>query len=448
MKLLAEMKDFVFRTFVNLITFGYERVFHEQMSDGVKKFFKNLSYVGLGTIIATIFSFTFNILAGRILGPSGYGEFTLVQSVAMFLYIPMILGFATAMVKYNAEKEDYNRQRSIISTTYFLVFVFTIGSIFVYYLFSAQISKIFSVSVGIFYLSVIFAVLFVFYVLTTSTLKGLHEMKKYAIFQPIYGIILLSAFLIFVLINFISFEAMVFSMYLAYGITGIALLILFLRKYLKFEFNKSWVNTLTKYGMFATIGGVSFTFYTNIDKILINKYMTIADVGIYMAYYFASINVLALFSGIFITVFFPVASKYKNKAVIINRMNRFVPYLVCVGTPFVFLCEFVILNLYGGKYPIDFLLMLLFAVTSVLVAWYGIYAWLFNSKGVRGVKLTILGTATIAIINVLLNIYLIPRLGLFGAIGSTTIAFTVGICYLSLVKGEIRGKQNNEKIHS
>lgn len=439
MKWIVGIKDFIFRTFVNLITFGYERIFHEQMSDEVKKFIKNLSYVGFGTIIATIFSFPFNILGGRILGPSGYGEFTLVQSVAMFLYIPMLLGFNTAMIKYNAEKEDYNRQQSIISTTFILVFVLTVGSIFLYYIFSSQISKIFSVSVGIFYLSVIFAVLFVFYTLTTSTLRGLHEMKKYATFQPIYSIILLSAFLIFVFINFISSEAMIFSMYLAYGVTGIVLLILFLRKYLKFEFNKSWVNTLTKYGMFATIGGVSFTFYTNIDKILINKYMTIADVGIYMAYYFASINVLGLFSGILIAVFFPVASKYKNKAVIINRMNRFVPYLVCVGTPFVFLCQFVILNLYGGKYPIDFLLMLLFAVTSILVAWYGIYMWLFNSEGVRGVKLTILGTVTITIINVLLNIYLIPRFGLFGAIGSTTTAFAVGICYLSLIKGKIDG---------
>lgn len=439
MKLLVEMKDFIFRTFINLITFSYERIFHEKMSDEVKNFFKNLFYVGLGTIIATIFSFAFNILGGRILRPSGYGEFALVQSVAMFLYIPMILGFGTAMIKYNAEKEDYNRQHTIISTTYILVFIFTIVSIFVYSLFPFQISNLFSVSEEFFYLAVVFAVLFVFYTLTTSTLRGLHEMKKYAIFQPIYSIILLSAFLVFVFINFISFESMVFSMYFAYGITGIALLILFLRKYLKFEFNKSWVNTLTKYGLFATIGGVSFTFYTNIDKILINKYMTIADVGIYMAYYFASINVLGLFYGILITVFFPVVSKYKNKEVIINRMNRFVPYLVCVGTPFVFLCEFVILNLYGEKYPIDFLLMLLFAVTSILVAWYGIYVWLFSSEGVRGVKLTILGTATIAIINVLLNIYLIPRFGLFGAIGSTTIAFAVGICYLSLLKGEICG---------
>ena len=191
------MKDFIFRIFIKIITFSYERIFHEKMSDEVKKFFKNLSYVGFGAIIATIFSFTFNILAGRILGPSGYGEFTLVQSVTMFLYIPMLMGFSTAMIKYNSEKEEYNRQRSIISTTYILIFIFTIVSIIIYYLFQSQISNIFSVSEEFIYLAVVFAVLFVFYTLTTSTLRGLHEMKKYAIFQPIYSIIFLSSFLIF-----------------------------------------------------------------------------------------------------------------------------------------------------------------------------------------------------------------------------------------------------------
>ena len=123
------MKDFISKMFINFVTFFYERIFHDKMSDDVRKFFKNLLYVGLGTIVAMIFSFVFNIFAGRILGPSGYGEFTLVQSVAMFLYIPMLLGFNTAMVKFNSEREDLKRQRSIISTTYILVFIFMVVSI-------------------------------------------------------------------------------------------------------------------------------------------------------------------------------------------------------------------------------------------------------------------------------------------------------------------------------
>ena len=81
-----------------LINIVYRKIFHEEISSEVEKFIKNLSYVGIGTIIASIFSFSYNILAGRWLGPSEYGTFTLIQSVAMFLYIPMLLGFHTAMV--------------------------------------------------------------------------------------------------------------------------------------------------------------------------------------------------------------------------------------------------------------------------------------------------------------------------------------------------------------
>ena len=194
------MKELISKIFITVFTFVYEKIFHEKISKEVKKFVKNLSYVAFGTIIATVFSFAFTILAGRILGPSEYGQFALVESVAMFLYIPMLLGFGTALIKYNSEKEALKRQQKIISTAYFLIFIFTVVSIVIYYLFSSQISAVFSIPIGLFYLSVIFATLFVVYRLTTGTLRSLHEMKKYAIFQPTYSIILLASFLIFIFI--------------------------------------------------------------------------------------------------------------------------------------------------------------------------------------------------------------------------------------------------------
>ena len=117
-----------------LINIVYRKIFHEEVSFEVEKFIKNLSYVGIGTVIASVFSFTYNVLAGRWLGPSEYGTFTLVQSVAMFLYIPMLLGFHTAMIKYNAEKDDILRQRCIISTTYILVLLFTVVSLLAYFI--------------------------------------------------------------------------------------------------------------------------------------------------------------------------------------------------------------------------------------------------------------------------------------------------------------------------
>ena len=440
---LNEVKKYIIALFFRFVVAVYERIFREKMSGDVAHFLKNLYYVGIGTIVATIFSFSFNIFGARILGPTGYGTFTLIQSISMFLHIPMVFGLSTALVKYNSEKEDFNKQRCIISTTYIMVFISIVISLFFYYLFSTQISNVFSIPKEIFYASVIMAFLFVFYTLTINAIRSLHKMKMLSVLQPIFSIVLLVSFLIFISMNFISFNSMIFSMYLAYGITG-GFISLLIRKYLRFTFNPPIAKILTKYGIFALFSSISFTLVTNIDKIFINKYMYVEDVAIYNSYYYASINIIGLFFGIFITVFFPTISKYKDKTVILKRVNKFIPYLIILGLPFILICEFIILNLYGEGYPIYFPMMLIFAITSILVTWYGIYAWIFNSQGDKGVKFTLFGTGTIAITNILLNIYLIPHHGLYGAIVATASAYCTGIFLLYIRRGNVLTKNHLE----
>jgi len=91
--------------------------------------------------------------------------------------------------------------------------------------------------------------------------------------------------------------------------------------------------------------------------------------------------------------------------------------------------EYAILRLFGEDYPIQLPLMLIFAVAAILVTWYGVYAWFFNSEGIEGAKLTVSGTLIIAIANIILNAILIPQIGLYGAIGATALAFALGLCY-------------------
>ncbi|WP_220682198.1 oligosaccharide flippase family protein [Methanofollis formosanus] len=399
------------------------------MGEEVIKFVRNVSYVGLGTMLSSIFSFSYNLIAGRVLGPSGYGNFTLVQSIAMFLYIPMLLGLNSAMIKYCAESRDQYQQRKIMSTTYSVVICLTIVSVMLYDIFKHHIAVIFSVDQEIIELSIIFAVIFVFYTLTTSSLCSLHLMKDYAIFQPMYGITLLSVFLFFIHIQFNSFKTMVYANCLAYGIVGSIIVLIFLKKYLAFTIDRSCFSTLWKYSSVVVIGGLSFTLYTNIDRIIINYYMDVESVGIYGIYYYASFTLLTLVSGIFITVFFPTASKSHDKRSLYDKLNKTVPYLMIFGTPITLIGEYTILRLFGEGYPIQLPLMLIFAIAAMLVTWYGIYAWFFSSEGIEGSKLTVSGTLIIAIANIILNIMLIPQIGLYGAIGATALAFALGLYY-------------------
>lgn len=424
------MKKFIKESLVNI----YEKVFREKITAGTKLFIKNLGYIITGFGISALCIFVFQIIVGRILGPAEYGKYVLVDSMAIFLYILMILGLSTAAVKYTAEKGDYQRQRKIISTSYLMVFVLSLISIFFLFIFSPQLSKLFSISLLIFRLAIIFAFFYALYTLATNTLRGLHQMAKLSIFRAGYGFLVLIVFGIFILTKHISFLAAVFSICFAYLVVFI-LITINLRQYLSLEFDKFWADELFRYGIYAVIGGACLVLLPALSKILVNRYLTTTDVGIYNAYYFSSIAVVIFLSTMFITVFFPTASKYQQKKPIFKKIKQLLPYLFLGGIPAFFGIEWIILTLYGAKYPINYPLMLLFVLTSILIAIHSLYNWLFCSEGVLGVKLVTAVFIFIALINILFSVYLIPIFALYGAIFSLGIAYMVGIiCLLFLQK--------------
>jgi O-antigen/teichoic acid export membrane protein len=430
-----DLKAFVLRV-INTI---YVRVFREEMTNDIKTFLKNFIYIGVGMALSTIFSTIFSIFGGRILGPEEYGKYALIQSAATFLCLPMLLGFNNAMLKYVSEKPDAQRQSDIICTTNILVLIFTSCSVAVFIILGSRLSNLFHISQNLFLLSVVSAVIFVFYIITTNLLRGLEKNHAYAVFQATYGFMLLLFFFLFILVfdKSKSFIAMAYPMLLAYGISALFIVVFFMRKYMKWKFNYYWAKILTSYAFFALIGTLPLITYLNLARILISKYMTIADVGIFSAYYAASFGVISFFWGIFTIVYFPTISKYKEKSIIFGRINKLIPYLFGLGIPFIYVLEFLVLKTYGNHYPIDFVTMLLFSVSSVLMVCYGLFDLTFASEGIRGMKLDNIGNIATGITNIGLSLYFIPRLGLNGAAIALILSFSVGVICLYYLRKRI-----------
>jgi O-antigen/teichoic acid export membrane protein len=353
----------------------------------------------------------------------------------MILYVPMLFGFNTAMVKYNSEKEDAERQTKIISTTYIIVIVLTVISSALFLIFQNYLKLLFHISGDTLRLAIIFAILYTFYTIATETARGLFKMKLFTIFQSLSALIILSAFLLFVFVKAVfSFESAVYPTFFAYGAVSVVLPAVFLRRYLGLSFSKEWASTLGSYSSFAVVGGISYAIYSNIDKILINEYMTTSDLGIYKAYYLSSINIASLFSVVFNTVFFPTASRHKDRKDLFNKIAKLIPYMIAAGIPIIFACEFVILKIYGSKYSMNFLLMFMFAAASILAISYSLYDWLLASQGKQGIKISTIVALITATCNVIFLLCLIPYFALYGAILSLLLSYAVGLFIITSYK--------------
>jgi len=426
----------MFAKFNKLSRALYERIMGEQITHNVYVFLTNFKYIIFGYSTAALCVFAFEVLAGRNIGAENYGKYVLIGTVSFFLSVVMTFGLTTAGVKYVAQEKEPLERKKIVSTTYLLSLMFITISSIIFFILAPLLSKSFSIVLDIFYVSIIFTICFSLYTLSVDVLRGLNQIKKLSLLRAIYGVSIIFLLLVYILYHSLSFKTVI-------GIIGAAYILFFLvathniKRNLSLSIDQHWAKELLSYGKYAAIGGLLLNFLPRLGQIFINKYLSLADVGIYNAYYLASIGLTVFFCTIFITIFFPTASGYQRKDSITKRLKKALPFFFIIGMPVLFLSQLLILNLYGAQYPVDYLLMCFFSLSGILISIYAIYGWLLYSKNIFGAKVITGLTIGIFFVNIFSNIYLIPRYHLFGAVYSTILTYLIGILCLTTFQKRI-----------
>ena len=417
------LKELGFR----LLSAPYELIFKEKMDDEAQKFILGTSYGGIATAFGALFTLAFSIIAARALGPSNFGVLGLITTMGTILAISMI-AVSTPMIKYGSEVSDHFAQVGIISTSYILIALVTADSIVIYAFFSAPLSYLFGVSTELFFFALFLAVTSTLYQLTTNSLRVFFKMRAYALLTAAQSVILLAAFLALISKNLTSWELAAYSYYLSYAVIGF-ILVVYLKDYIKLRFERSWAKKIVHYSLLALPGGVAATFM-GVDRILINKFTTTADVGIYNAYFLPSITVAVLLWMVINAAFFPYASKSDDKLAILRRVNKAMPYLAAALAPSVLLLEWIVFFLYGRQYPFSWEIALFFAIAATMAFFYQALSWLMASQGTRGATVNTLSSIIALIVLVGFDVVLIPRIGILGAAITLVFAYLVAASYL------------------
>jgi O-antigen/teichoic acid export membrane protein len=284
------------------------------------------------------------------------------------------------------------------------------------------------VTAEVFFFALFLAVTSTLYQLTTNSLRVFFKMRAYALLTAAQSVILLAAFLAFISKNLTSWELAAYSYYLSYAVIGF-ILVVYLKDYIKLRFERSWAKKIVHYSLLALPGGVAATFM-GVDRILINKFTTTADVGIYNAYFLPSITVAVLLWMVINAAFFPYASKSDDKLAILRRVNKAMPYLAAALAPSVLLLEWIVFFLYGRQYPFSWEIALFFAIAATMGFFYQALSWLMSSEGTRGAKVNTLSSVITLIVLVGFDVVLIPLIGILGAAITLVFAYLIAAVYL------------------
>lgn len=237
---------------------------------------------------------------------------------------------------------------------------------------------------------------------------------------------LLFQLLKFTLIFLLVFVYLGYLSYVVGGIIAALIVLILVYKKLKLEiklsFNPKVLISLLSFSWPFVFHGVAGNILGNVDKLIIQTQLSTDDVGVY-TFAYAVGNAIA-FSFIGLSVYFePIIYKENDDILRKKLLQSYLSIGLLIGlTLFLFLCLvsiYVLPTFYSNNYSRSFELIPIIAAGHLFMPFYLISNYEFTYQK-RTLNIAIISIAC-SVINVILNLYLIPRLGIVAA-AYTTIA--------------------------
>jgi O-antigen/teichoic acid export membrane protein len=391
-------------------------------------------------LMDSIIIFVFNILAlgagyftrvflSKNISLEAFGLFYALWNFYMFLGLFVDLGFSQAMVKFLSENKG---RKEVISITFFVKASLSIILSAILFFSKSFLSQYyFKSSSALLGIDILIAIILIstFTSIVQNYFHSKNQMFKKGLF---YFLEKASLFLgVFVLIFFSEFKDFnipIFSFLLANIFLLLISLFYFFKINIRLKFNKKLFKKMSKFALFSSLTAFSAMILGYVDALLLTGLENTVVVGIYSSV-LATVLLLSYFASSIATVLFPKFSesykKSKNQVfTILKKVYFFLSVVlipICITT-FIYAKE-ILTILYTSDFISGSLAMKILVIGVIPLSFYTINHIFFSGIGKPEIvfKTTIIGT----VVNLILNIILIPFFSLNGAAIATTIAYVL-----------------------
>jgi len=405
------------------------------MANGVQRFARDvaLSFINLAAV--TLTGFILRIFLARYLGADDLGLYTLTYSVYSFAILFSAFGIGAALTKYVAEfKGDTARIKLLVSSGIITVPAIGCAVALIVYASSNAIAGLLDMpDLGKLLHTVAF--IFPFAALQMAALgflNGLRRMRLFALINigcSVLTIILTVALVLWGHGLVGAIVALVLSAVLA------GLFSLFsIRKSLvkpKLEQYAPVIKLLLAFGVYLILTSSLDLVTQYTDIFMIGYYMTETDVGYYSAAITLSIAMLIIPRAVAM-ITNPTMSAYWGKgevSKIEDLVNRIMKYaaglLIPLGFVAAFLAEPIITLIFGKEFTPAVLPLQILLIRTVCGGIPASVGTALSSTAYINILFRL--SAALAVLNMILNLLLIPRWGIDGAAIATTLSGLTGV---------------------
>ena len=395
-----------------------------------KKFAFDVGITFFASVVTLPLGFVITIALGRYLGAGDLGLYQMTSIIYGIAMLVSAIGIPAAMIKYVAEfKNDRTKFNQIVSSGVITSLFLGFGFIAVFYFTSGLFAEIFNMP-GLSSLLKILSPVFPFALVggaLLGLLNGIREMKKYAVATIIQSVLMV---IIAVLLIYYGFGVAGAVIGIILSSVGNCLFLIFVsRNYFEITLEE-YIPTTKKQLKFGAqiLGGNAINMINyQADTILIGYFLTATDVG----YYAVAVGLSRFFWIIpqaIQTISYPATSEYwsnNNHSALQTMVDKSMKYTACILLPIGlgvgFFAKDIITTIFGEGFIYSVLPLLILIVGTVI---FGIACKSIGGalSGVNRPDLSLKTTGAGAILNIILNVLLIPHFGIVGAAIATAVS--------------------------
>ena len=397
----------------------------------IKTLAKNTAVLSISTIFSLIMGLFTVLYTARYLGSEGFGILSLALSITAIFGVFLDIGLSSLTTReVSRNKPLASKYIENIAVIKILLSVLTFGIIILAVNLIGYPSNV----INIIYLITISVIFGSFTGMFNSIFQAFEKMEYISIGTIMNATIMLIGTLIFIYYK-LDIYALA-SLYLLSN--GIVLIFAFTIFSWKFFFPKVgidltfWKPTLKEAISFG-LSGIFIVIYFYIDSVLLSIMVSESAVGIYSAAY-RLVFVLLFIPNVFIMSIFPIMSQHfkSSKELLELEYEKSFKYLFAIAI-FIFIYGFtfadkIILIIYGTGFNQSILTLqiLIFVIPIIFIT--SLFGTVFGA--INKQRFVVIVTGVNALINISLNIILIPKFSYLGASIATVLTEGLGFILL------------------
>jgi len=410
-----------------------------------KRAVRGTAWVMLFHVAASFVSYINRIVLARNMTPSEYGVFYAVFTFVTFFLFVRELGLLQALSKHIPEykiREDYGAIKSAIFSTFSMQFAGSLILSIAFFLSANYLSvHYFQAADAAFYLKflIVYVLASVVFRTMKAILQGFQSMFWFAFSEFLKNIITLVLTFVFFYLGY-GTRTPLYAFVLVFPI----LIILYIAptlqafNFLKYKMTQFQAISyqLFKFSTPVFLSSIAARIIGYIDTLILTYFRTAAEVGVYNVVLPTALILLFIGQGIS-SIMLPLASELwtkndkKRLAEGMHLIYRFVFLLAipCIGAFFVY-SRLFIETFFGSAYASGSTALQILLVGVLFYTVSIIHENLISGIGKPQIITKIIIMA--AIVNVVLNLILIPSTGIYGAAFATTISYIIMFVYTTI----------------